>query len=183
MRHQLFNVLVCTVAAMPLVSRTATVHEDLPVLSGIFSIHLEADKSVYRVGEPINIRVMLINRTAHYYAVEWAPPYGVCRLVVVKDGRPISSRGAWGYSDLDPDLFELTAGRAEVVRYDDPGGRGLLEWASIDHWGYNLDQPGSYSITAVATLIAFERVGNSEGPEFTTSNDEVSNALRITIAK
>ncbi len=69
----------------------------LPVHAGIFVVRLESDKAVYRLGEPIRLRVTVRNNTPRRYAVMWMQVWGLCDLTVLNsEGQSLSSTGNRG---------------------------------------------------------------------------------------
>jgi hypothetical protein len=167
-------------AALQGLPAPATTIEQYPTRAGVFSIRLASNKSVYRVGERIELRVTIRNNTAQRYGVEWAPPYGLSRLQILDyAGRPVASKGAWGFMLLRPEALHFSPGEALVVPFPDPEYNGdIREWAAIKYWGYELTRPGKYTIVAFATFQAF----GEPGPEFASSaTKDKSNAVHITI--
>lgn len=181
--YHLRSVLLCVVlASIVQAPASAVLQQALPAQNSLFGIRLEFNKDVYHLGEPIEVRVTLINKTSRRYSIEWAPPYGICRLRVLNgQGNALTSKGSWGYRS-DMDTIELPPGKAVVVRYPDPSGKGLLQWATIEHWGYSLNRPGYYSIAAAPTLEGVERIGSGEGPDFTASGEYASNVVHIKVS-
>lgn len=58
-------------------------------------------------------------------------------------------------------------------------------WTDIKGWGYDLDTPGYYSVTATPRIVAFERIQNGagSGPTFIASPEDISNSIRLQIVK
>jgi hypothetical protein len=84
-----------------------------------------------------------------------------------------------------PSLLEFPAGKA-LDEYPDPRDSWKpKEWFDIRCWGYDLDHPGDYTITAIPTVGAFQRLpnGKSEGQEFVTSPLDISNSVRLKVIK
>lgn len=178
---------LCLLATAAL-AETSTVTTQLPTRSGVFHIRLDPDRSVYVVGEPIQLRLTIVNATAQYYAVHWAPPWQQCRLLVADSkGQMLTSMGRRGGNTTSGrNVMEFPPGRSLVAEYPDPKAafKGL-QWADLNYWGYSLTTPGDYTITAVPELAAFERTNNmnSAGPTFITSSTDRSNVVRIRITR
>jgi hypothetical protein len=84
-----------------------------------------------------------------------------------------------------PVLIGFPGGKA-IDAYPDPRDSWKLkEWFDIRCWGYDLDRPGDYTITAIPTVAAFQKLpnGKSEGQEFVTSSLDLSNSLRVKVIK
>lgn len=178
-----------TSLALALLGATATpnpadVYGWRPTRGGIFGVRLESNKSVFRAGEPIELRVTLINRTLEHYAAGWSPPYPACNIVV-RDGRGRIVTPAANFSPavLRPVTFDFPPRKRVVVTYLDPHGHGLREWISLERWGYALRTPGAYTLIGYPTVNAFEITGGTNGAGFIPSASDTSNSLRITIVR
>jgi hypothetical protein len=157
-----------------------------PVRGGIFSIRLESNKAVYRLGERIELRVTLRNNTAQPYAIIGAPPpYGLCDLLILNSRRqPLSSKGSQPYREISIGAWEFPPGKSTVAVFSDPASKwSVREWADIKYWGYDLNQPGHYTIFALPTVEAFEKLKHGAGPSFITSTADKSNAVHIEILR
>jgi hypothetical protein len=66
-----------------------------------------------------------------------------------------------------------------------PDNKTLSEWTSIEIWGYDLAEPGSYSITAVLNMGAYELTKDLKvaGTGFFTSPADNSNTVHIQVVK
>src|SRR5581483_9274360 len=85
---------------------------------GILTIELAANKASYRVGEAIELRVTIVNRTGRAYGVALYPPYGLCRLVIRDgSGKPMHSRGQRGFVDWKWSALNVPAFGKVVVKY------------------------------------------------------------------
>jgi hypothetical protein len=160
---------------------------DGPALSGIFSIRIESNKPVYRMGERIELRTTLINNTPKNLGVVPGPPYMLSDLIILNgQGHPIPSSGKRCCVRAGGAMREFHGEKAITLEYNDPENRNeVSEWADIRYWGYDLRRPGGYTITAIPTLRAFGRSEDmrSIGPEFVTSDLDKSNNLHITILR
>jgi hypothetical protein len=156
--------------------------------SGIFELRLEPERAVYRIGDPIRLRVTLFNRTQQDYFAFSYPPYDLSKLRILSDdGHLLAQRSIPGFamarSTSMPSLLEFPAGKA-LDEYPDPRDSWKpKEWFRC--WGYDLDHPGDYTITAIPTVGAFQRLpnGKSEGQEFVTSPLDISNSVRLKVIK
>jgi hypothetical protein len=163
---------------------------DLAVRPGIFVIRLEAEKAEYKVGDRINLRITLLNRSRQHFAILRRPPYAITRLDVLdKAQQPVSQRADIGgppFSISTRDVTEFSPGQAITQVYRDPE-RSIKpqEWVDIKSWGYDLSEPGDYTITAIPVFTAFERAedGHIIGPFFTPSPADRSNAVHVKIVK
>ncbi|HZV77182.1 MAG TPA: hypothetical protein VFF63_05460 [Candidatus Babeliales bacterium] len=150
----------------------------------ILSLRLESSKTIYRLGEPIELRVTIRNNTAQEYAFQgYTPPYGLCTLEVLNArGDALRSKGAIGYRQLDISSQELPAETSTVAAFEDPAAAGALrEWANIRYWGYHIEQPGDYTVFAIPNFTAFAM--HHDGPDFTGSAPDRSNAVTFKVVQ
>ena len=135
---------------------------------GIFSVHLESDQSVYRVGDPIRVKVTIHNNTADRYAVHSVPPWIACELIISGSGGRIgpSSYALGGYPGSMLDFWDFTGGRSLVIGYDFPTAAAANSpWADIKDWGYSLSEPGIIPLVAVPLLeILSDNRRRQQGP-------------------
>ncbi|HEY1883529.1 MAG TPA: hypothetical protein VGG51_10865 [Candidatus Cybelea sp.] len=178
--------LVCSLIASALllpVAAAAQVKElNFPVRPNAIAVRLESDKPVYRVGEPIELRLILINRTSQ--AIIYAnapPPYAVSKLTVVNAaGNTVPTTAPHGpqygfESSMDP--TELEPGKPFVMEYSDAETNGATgDWVDIKHWNYDIG-PGTYRITASIEIGAFGK----NAAQFTAAAR--SNEVKITVLK
>ena len=181
-----FRSLIVSVIAgviLPLSTLAATVYApQLPVRSGVIMARIETDKSSYRVGEPIKIRLTLENVTQQQIYYIAAAPYEISDLHVSENGQRLLVSGGRGPCICEGSVssIPLPPGKPIIVEYNDRRSNGALrQWAYIQDWGYNLTQPGYYSL---AVSPAVNAIG-ATGPEFRTSSAGKSNVLHITITK
>jgi hypothetical protein len=151
------------------------------VRAGIFKIRIESDHSAYKLGDPIQIRVLVTDETAVPYAALVAPPWGICKLIIVDaQNMPVVSPGSFTWRMSLAAMYEFAPGATVIASYDDRGQ--TRQWADIAWWGYHLTKPGQYTITAVPEIIGLKRSGN--GPTaFLASETDRSNTLLIRIGK
>jgi hypothetical protein len=145
-----------------------------PVRAGIISIRLESNKSVYQRGEPIKLRVTLVNHTAGKYVMLQMPPWALCDLSV-RNGQGRSVRTTL------PHMNGVAGGDATYVL--PPYGSVTLAWADIKWWLYDLDKLGDYVIVGHPYLWVSTVIGDHFGNRFVVPASEASNPVHITIAK
>jgi hypothetical protein len=169
---------------------TASAGEEPSVRSGVFAIRLECDKAVYKVGEQVNLRITLTNKSRHPFAIFMEPPWGLVKLDIL-DGehRPVpqsSELVGRGLLTATNYVREFPPGKVMVQGYlDPPSSLGTYyEWVDLKLWRYDLKDPGDYTISATPTFAAFERAqdGHIVGPMFTPSAD-MSNSVHIKVAQ
>jgi hypothetical protein len=175
-----------------LLAASSTVYareEPFPTRAGVFGLRIESNKTAYRLGEPIRLRVTLRNNTDEHLAVIGAPPAGLCDLRILDGrGRPLPRVGA-RQTKLPRDgvgAIDFPARKSMVLWWADPAKHLAIEqWVDVASWGYDIDRPGSYTITAFPTLDAFVRSEQNSGigASFTTSQGDASNRLRISVEK
>ena len=184
-RRLLLSAIALSLSLCPFMHSAAA---GLPVHAGIFVVRLESDKAVYQLGEPIRLRVTVRNNTPRRYAVMWMQVWGLCDLRILNgEGQSLASKGnRGGFVSGGADVVVFSPGEAIVADSLVPGTNALSEWANLKYWGYDLNRPGEYTITALPTLGAWEVRGNqgSGAPEFITSAaSDKSNAVHITVVE
>lgn len=113
------------------------------------------------------------------------PAFGWSDLLVFDEaGQRIPSTGAWPYRELDIATWDLAPRSVQAACLQDPeNGFAMTEWGDIKLWGYSLTRPGDYTIYAIPTIEAFERIGGRTGPWFLTSPSDRSNAVHVRITQ
>lgn len=181
------NVIYAAAALSPLfVQPVTTQGQGFPVRSGVILARIETNKSVYHVGEPIMLRLTLINKSGHEIFFFPSAPYAISNLEVFNArGKAVPSTGAQGEicpagCGGHPYTIKLDPGKPVIVEYNDRQSHwALREWADIRHWGYDIRQAGNYTLIASPKLTALG-VGVAE---FTTSSADKSNAVHVMITK
>lgn len=174
--------LISVAVLLPLAAGAQVKQQSFPVRSNVISVQLESDKPVYRVGEPIRLRLRLTNLTSQEMYLPDTSPYDVGRLAILDASGipvPLSTEHftQYGY-ESDARTTRLDPRKSVVMQYNDPTRSGAIrDWADIRQWEYKLTQPGNYTITASVKLGAF---GEHE-PEFVTTAR--SNEVKITVLK
>lgn len=155
------------------------------VRTGIFTIHLEASKAVYRLGEPIQVRISLHNNTDQHYAVNAVPPWGMSMLIVLNEqGVALPSEGRYPYRWGMIDIGEYPPGETRIIGFANPQDTNDIEkWTSIVYWGYTITEPGAYTVVALPDVHAFPRTGPGKGAYFVTSATDESNVVHIQVVK
>ncbi len=153
----------------------------VPARSGLFSVRLESDQTVYRPGQPIELRITLTDKASQAFQTEAGPPFSLTSLIVRDaEGRTLHSLGSSGFSQLNIMPYTFSPQKPILLEYPDPKGNGrVTAWANIRRWGYDLTQPGTYYITAYPHFAAAP-VG-ATGDQFLTPSSDLSNRIRITI--
>jgi hypothetical protein len=159
--------------------------QKLSVRSGIFTIRIEASKAVYRLGEPIRVRISLHNNTGEHYAVQAVPPWGLCKLVVLNSQAAfLPSKGQYPYRWSMIDISEYPPGRTATIEFSNPQNTSdFIEWVNIAYWGYVIKEPGNYTLLAVPNVRAFPRTGPGKGEYFVTSETDKSDAVHIQVVR
>jgi hypothetical protein len=177
-------VIYTTGALLQSAQALATPAPGLPVRAGVIIARIETNKSVYQLGEPILLRLTLINTTGQPIFSGVGAPYWMSDLKVSNaGGKPVFPGGGRGRNigAMGGRIYSiaLMPGKPVLVGYNDPDSDGTrVEWADIREWGYDLREPGNYTIRAVAAITA---IGTS-GPEFKTSG-AASNTVHFTIVR
>lgn len=147
----------------------------------IFQVRVTADKAVYAVGEPIMLRVTIMNRSADSYNVEEQPPAGLTGITVKlgnatvaeTKGGPTGRRFMVGY--------KVPANGSVDARFSPSNGSAATSWQEIGGWGVRLTKPGTYSITLTANFWAWPTGNPSDG--FYVRGPNTSNTIQIRIQK
>lgn len=189
MIRSIFRSIICGAVVMLLSAQYYVVPPThYPVRSGIIAIHIESDNSVYRVDEPIKLRVTLINKSGEKLDLPDGPPYVMTNLEVFDDkGKGLSSTGqqgvACGNCGNGTRSLELDPGKPVIIGYFDPDGHwSYQEWANIRHWGYDITRAGNYTLVVAPSpnVVVLEENGASG---FAPSPGDRSNAVRIRVAQ
>jgi hypothetical protein len=142
---------------------------DQPQVGSIFSLQLETDKTVYRAGEAIAVRLSIRNTTGSEYGVRIMPPWLLSNLLIL-DAReqtvpPSVTPSHPGFRG-DAKAWGLMPGKLEVPGYYALDNTATFhEWTPIAFWGYQLVRPGFYTIVAIPYLLDAWAI-TSRGPEY-----------------
>ncbi len=151
--------------------------------TGLFSLRLEASKPVYHVGEDIELRLTIHNNSDQTYYIKIAAPWQLCKLdVTTEQGQPLTPQSVPRAYEIGPSpdayLRKMSPRMTFVATYDALPNSGVMrDWAKINYWGYQLNAPGRYTITANPAISGFQ----NDHPWFTTSSRDKSNAVEIEI--
>ena len=153
-----------------------------PTLSGIFELHLDTDKSSYKLGEPIYVLTAVTNATGDPYRVKAVPPWGMCNLIISNDLGELSPTRSglgyrWGMIDTAVDPPHTT----HFISFFDYQQNKYGQWANINDWGYEITAPGTYTIAAVSKVEGMVMVGPSKGEWFRSSESDKSNTVIIKV--
>jgi hypothetical protein len=127
-------------------------------------IRLESDRATYRMGEPVTLRLTLINASSHAIRMRPSTPSGAAKLVV------LDAHGKKVEPNLWPS-FHFAGGPHITVQ---PGEhlpvRGINgETISLTEWGYDLREPGKYTIVAIPPGLPAEAAVQSAATAPTSS--------------
>jgi len=130
---------------------------------------IQAEKSTYHSGDPVVIRVGLTNTSATPITLDEETPWGGSVLLITEQsGAPIAT-----VSHKDSSAPE----QVHTISIE-PKQTVWLRWDSkdywpIDHWGYKLDQPGTYTIIGLPSVV---------GPNLTVDGSTLrSNTVTVRI--
>ena len=133
------------------------------------SLVIQSEKSSYHAGDPVVIRVGLTNTSATPITVDEETPWsGSVLLITDENGAPIATAT---HKD------SATPAPAQAISID-PKQTVWLSWNakdywSLDHWGYVLDKPGTYTIIGLPSVV---------GPNLTVDGSTLrSNTVTIKI--
>ena len=146
-------------------------------------MELESDKPAYQAGEPVKLRISIKNTSVRNYSLSAVPPWALCSLTIMGDNnKPLASSGLrFGYRIT-------TAGKTyrshttQAVGFNDPYGstHDFIYWAPASIWGYSLNKPGTYTITAIANFTA-TAVSSQPYQQFAVT--ETSNSVKIKVLR
>jgi hypothetical protein len=129
---------------------------------------IETDRSIYHVGDSITVKVSLTNLSNSPVPVVPLPPWYIAHLIITTQGgrvvTPVRSPGA-GSVDMQARRLKPH----ETVVWSWTG----QEWSSLRLWGYELNQPGHYSIVGVPQVT-----GPAVEPDYKSVR---SNRINITV--
>ncbi len=135
------------------------------------TVHLEADRPSYHSGQAIKVRLTLKNRSATPVRMLNGPTTTLAQIRVVDaDGQEVRRHRLQEMGMMGGPMLQLEPGAQRVLK-----GPHRDEWLNLMDWGYDLQEPGRYTI--VGLLGTFAPVGSSHERSIR------SNEVAITIAK
>jgi hypothetical protein len=185
------NLLCASIALFLAASPSAVSSEQgrarvvLPARAGMIGIRLQSNQTIYRRGEPIKLRVTLINHTHEQFWMGLSPPWMLCHLSISqRSGQSVrvtltNSRGVEGGAAG----YSLPPGGSVTAIFWPRASDPPEAWTDIRYWGYALSRSGDYTIVGSPTIDALERIGGRLGNGFTVSPTETSNTVHIKILK
>ena len=114
-------------------------------------LRIQTERSTYKVGEPIRVRVTLRNMSGHRVEtiLEITPPLPPCEFLTVQ-GEP-STRTIPGVPGrLRGPALRMDAGTEVILR-----GPDRTSWINLQDWGYSLQEPGRYEISGFTEAIGW----------------------------
>jgi hypothetical protein len=115
---------------------------------------LESERPTYHVGDAIRIRVGLHNTASVPVSFAPYPPSSMVKLIITRqDGSEVERRWAGGGGGLSGvTSTTLEPGRTWTLRAD------TTEWLPLNYWGYDLREPGHYTIVGIPQITGIEVV-------------------------
>lgn len=150
---------------------------------GVFIVGLETDRGTYALGQPIKLRFTIRNVTGSQIMATTNVPWAMFSLSIVDSkNQMLSTSGTEGYRISPAYQRRYPPGAKVTLQYTDPSTNLTSEWVPVSFWGYNFAAPGKYFITAIPRLLG---ISQDAGPQqwFTTSSDDHSNTVPITISR
>jgi hypothetical protein len=167
-RRALWALAVCCAALTPRVAVADTAPAGGRSTADV-SLVIQAQKGSFHAGDPVVIRVGLTNTSATPITLDEETPWGGSVLLITDgNGAPIATVA---HKDA------TTPAQVHTVSID-PKQTVWLTWDSkqywpLDHWGYVLDKPGTYTIIGLPSVV---------GPNLTVDGSTLrSNTLTIRI--
>ena len=133
------------------------------------SLVIQAEKPSFHAGDPVVIRVGLTNTSATPITLDEETPWGGSVLLVTdQSGAPIATVGHKDSSaPTQVQTISIEPKQTVWLRWDSK------DYWPIDHWGYKLDQPGTYTIIGLPSVV---------GPNLTVDGSTLrSNTVTIKI--
>jgi hypothetical protein len=170
----ILGLVICILSVSPLNASTDE-------RSGLLTLQLAANKSVFLAGGIIQFRLTVHNSTSQKLYLINAPPWGATKLEILSDTG----------NEIAPVAFPKPYRRGYPIRIAAPGTtfiwnyldwdnhNAVTEWSRLDYWGYQLSRPGTYKVTAISAISGFQQ----NGVPFSASQDDKSNTVEITISK
>jgi hypothetical protein len=115
----------------------------------VVRLQLETDRPTYHVGDSIAVRVAYVNTSSTPIRFIYTAPWYAARLVISNGGgRAVKPTGSIDRADVvSTRSVSLGPKETQVQTWD------LQEWFALSHWGYDLQQPGTYTIVGIPMLI------------------------------
>ncbi len=123
------------------------------------SVRIETDRSAYRIGDSITVRLTLRNVSSHPVRFVDDPPKMLARLRVSDaDRQEVEATYLSGAQRASGSThrIELTPGEELTLRWL---GR---EWLNLRDWGYDLRVPGRYAIVGIPGVAGLEMTPDYE---------------------
>ncbi len=175
------TIFIATVA--PLGGLAATSSADgPPTVSEILRLHVQTDKSSYKLRAPIYVLITVTNATNDPVRIKAGPPWGLCSLIISSDQGDLSpTRGGlgWRWSMLDTAVYPPHTGH--FASFFDYQNDKYVQWTNINTWGYELSAAGTYRIAIASRMEGFLMAGPSKGEWFTTPESDRSNTVTISV--
>ncbi len=153
---------------------------------GALTIHLESDLQVYHVSEPVKIRISIRNNTSDDYAIAHLPPWALFDLIISnKENEPLKSNGIQAGYVIRAASERYRARSTEFIGFWAPPftTERLSYWAPVSYWGYNLNIPGNYTITAIPNFTTWTSASPAIERRYIVSSREKSNAVSIEVVR
>ena len=164
-----FLLLICLVALAPGAAGADSASTTGARTTADVSLVIQAEKGSYHVGDPVVIRVGLTNTSSTPITLDRETPWGGSVLLITdSNGAPIAT-----VSHKD----STSPAQVSTISID-PKQTVWLNWDSkdywpLDHWGYRLDKPGTYTIIGLPSVV---------GPNLTVDGSTLrSNTVTIKI--
>ena len=150
--------LALAVAFLPLALGTAACQQTRPQHprpeGRAIEAVLQSERPTYRAGEAIRIRVALHNTADVPVSFAPYPPGSMVKLVITRQGAgDVEKRwdgGGGGTTGVTSTTLE--PGQSWVLRAD------TTDWLPLNYWGYDLREPGHYTIAAIPIILGIEVV-------------------------
>ncbi len=170
-------------ALLPISARSTLVHHASPALSNSAVVaRIVSNKAVYRLGDPIKLRLTLTNKSGERLYISGSPPPFWLLTLTIFDasGRPLQ-HGGRRTADARASMlsWNLAPGKPVVIDFSDPENHWRrTDWADVKYWGYSIKTPGTYTLVATPEIQAF-----GPGDEFNDAPARESNKVRIAIIR
>jgi uncharacterized protein (DUF58 family) len=110
------------------------------------SVRIETDRSAYRIGDSITVRLVLRNVSSHPVRFVDYPPNMLARLRVYDaDGQEVEATYLSSTQRASGSTHRIKLKPGEELTLHWLG----REWLNLKDWGYDLRVPGKYSIVGI----------------------------------
>ena len=118
------------------------------------AIRLTVLNRIVKVGNPVLIRVEIVNQSSQNISLRDRAPWEMVKLSIHAGEKVVQPTGSIAPLDYMTPIYPiLHPGEAHTYRFRSTSPNGLDEFHSISDWGYQHLTPGQYTITASPVFV------------------------------